>query len=358
MQDLFQCLETSSCGQNQTKVVILGYDAFIHEIQQTAEGGEVIWSRSTVLALKKLGYTFLYTPSQNTERMLQLYHVFRGLITTFFLEEKTTNACFEDSRCVLSPGNPSGIPIWKMFTFNWWTGAAGPLKNKWTLNPEDYQLEGKGYAPNTYLGYSIEPACALHPFVPHSERKRQAYVLAKEMSYFSAELRAWDPDLFEAAHEAANIEFVSGVRGAATADFPPRLTNLGYMTPSAFYDQLAQSLVLVGVAFPFTSPTPYDALCFGVPFINPITDWDRSDPLNRNKWSVQHGMLKHLDPPYVYHVYKGDRDGFVKAIADAVSHPIESFILERMRMEAVEQRLGNILSTNWEAEALALSLKS
>jgi hypothetical protein len=29
-----------------------------------------------------------------------------------------------------------------------------------------------------------------------------------------------------------------------------------------------------------------------------------------------------------------------------------------MTMEAVEQRLGNILSTDWEAEALALSLGS
>jgi hypothetical protein len=71
--------------------------------------------------------------------------------------------------------------------------------------------------------------------------------------------------------------------------------------------------------------------------------WDAEDPLNRDKWSgelgcnlsiverteaavigvVQHGMIKHLDPPYVYHVFKGDRDGFVKAIKDAVSHPIE-----------------------------------
>lgn len=35
-----------------------------------------------------------------------------------------------------------------------------------------------------------------------------------------------------------------------------------------------------------------------------------------------------------------------------------SFILDRMRMEAVERRLGNILSTDWEAEALTFSLGS
>jgi hypothetical protein len=71
------------------------------------------------------------------------------------------------------------------------------------------------------------------------------------MHYFTPQIRAWDPDFYDSAHEAAKIEFVSGVRGAATSDFPPRLKNLGYMTPSAFYDQLARSLVLVGVGFPF-----------------------------------------------------------------------------------------------------------
>ncbi|KAJ7512749.1 hypothetical protein B0H11DRAFT_1947220 [Mycena galericulata] len=352
MQALFRCLETSACGRNQTKVVLLGYSAFMHEIEESHDGGEVIWSRSTVRALRSLGYTYLYTP--NNERTIQLYQVFRGLITAMFLDEQESIACFNDPGCIRSPQNPSGIPAWKIFTMNWWTGAVGPLANKWTLNPEDYRLEGKGYAPNNYLGYSIEPGCALRPFIPHAERKRQAYVLAKEMRYFSPPIRAWEPEFFDAAHEVvADIEFVGGVRGAPTPDFPPRLKNLGYMASAAFYSELSRSLVLVGVGFPLTSPTPYDALCLGVPFINPVTDWDAADPLNRDKWSVQHGMLKHLQPPYVYHVFKGDRDGFVDAIKQAVEHPIDSYVLDRMTMQAVEERLANILSTDWEAEAIA-----
>ncbi|KAF8187038.1 hypothetical protein K438DRAFT_1765184 [Mycena galopus ATCC 62051] len=265
MHALFGCLEASSCQENQTKVVLLGWDAFINEIQESHEGGEV-------RALKKLGYTYLHTP--NNERTLQLYH------------------------CILSSSNPSGIPVWKMFNCHWWTGSVGPLRNNWTLNPEDtVSAGGKGRRAGVFFA----------PFVPHSERKRQAYVLAKEMDYFGPELRSWEPDYYDAAHNATNVEFVAGVRGNNTADFPPRLKNLGYMSQSEFYDQLSRSLVLVGVGFPYTSPTPYDALCFGVPFINPITDWDAADPMNRNKWSdraeanvlvaVQHGMIKHLHPP-------------------------------------------------------------
>ncbi|KAJ6595853.1 hypothetical protein DFH09DRAFT_1244474 [Mycena vulgaris] len=356
MQALFRCLETSNCGQNQTKIVLLGYGAFLNEVEESHEGGEVIWARSTVRALENLGYTFIYTP--NNERSLQLYHVFRGLIKALFIEEQETNACFKDPNCILSPHNPSGIPVWKMFSFNWWTGPVGPLANNWTLNPEDYRLEGKGYAPNNYLGYSVEPGCSARPFISHAARKRQAYVLAKEMHYFSPEIRAWDPEFYESAHKVANVDFVSGVRGEPTADFPPRLKNIGYMSPNAFYDQLSRSLVLVGVGFPLTSPTPYDALCYGVPFINPVMEWDAAEPENRDKWSVQHGMIKHLNPPYVYHVFKGDHDGFVKAVKDAVSHPIESYVLERMKMHSIEQRLRRILETDWEEKALEFSLGS
>lgn len=113
-----------------------------------------------------------------------------------------------------------------------------------------YRLEGKGFVSNSYLGYSIEPGCSMRPFTPHAERKRQAYVLAKEMYYFAPNFRAWDPEFYDAAHEAIGIEFVSGVRGDPTMDFPSRLKNLGYMTPAEFYDQLSRSLVLVGVGHP------------------------------------------------------------------------------------------------------------
>jgi hypothetical protein len=88
------------------------------------------------------------------------------------------------------------------------------------------------------------------------------------------------------------------------------------------------------------SPTPYDALCLGVPYINPILDviyftslrylstklhfqWDKNDPTNRDKWSGQQGMLKDFDPPYVYNVFRGDKEGFIKAIKDALANPIE-----------------------------------
>jgi hypothetical protein len=83
-------------------------------------------------------------------------------------------------------------------------------------------------------------------------------------------------------------------------------------------------------------------------------------------------MLKHLSAPYVYHVFKGDRAGFVQAISDAIANPIQrsvaglrfplyiadvtlpSFVLERMTMSAVEHRLGTIVEHDWQGEAADL----
>lgn len=39
-------------------------------------------------------------------------------------------------------------------------------------------------------------------------------------------------------------------------------------------------------------------------------------------------MLQALDPPYVYNVFKGDTEGLVQAVKDAVSHPIDRYAYE------------------------------
>jgi hypothetical protein len=80
--------------------------------------------------------------------------------------------------------------------------------------------------------------------------------------------------------------------------------------------------------------------------------------------------LRFLDPPYIYNVFREDLDGFVRAIKDAISHPIQRYVnatlrsygswltllvcryvLEEMRMSSVERRLAAILEKDWQWEA-------
>ncbi|KAJ7094392.1 hypothetical protein C8R44DRAFT_590286, partial [Mycena epipterygia] len=352
LRGIFQCLGDSSvrCGQNQTKVVIL--DSYHYKaVFDGHVGGEEIWARSTIQALDNMGYSYLY--SQSMEHTIHLYQMFPDLVRAVFSEGEDSKSCFDDTGCTMSHYNPSGIPAWKIFSVNFWVESYNPLGHKWTLSPEDYQLEHSWYIPNTYLGYSVEPGCLSRPFIPHELRptQPQVYVMAKDLEYFHPPHHAWQADFYDDAAEATGAHFVVGAQGTKIPpDFPKSVENLGTMPQDWFYEILAESAVLVGVGLPYTSPTPYDALCLGVPYINPITEWDKNDPTNRDKWSAQQGTLKDFDPPYVYNVFKGDKEGFVQAIKDAIAHPISSYILDRMRIGAVEQRLGNILETDWKTE--------
>lgn len=82
-------------------------------------------------------------------------------------------------------------------------------------------------------------------------------------------------------------------------------------------------------------------------------------------------MLKLLDPPYVYNVFKDDLDGFIKAIEAARANPIDrsvshesadtsvhlfqlSYVLERMRMSLVTRRVQNLVETDWKSHAAEL----
>ncbi|KAJ6615641.1 hypothetical protein B0H10DRAFT_1915806 [Mycena sp. CBHHK59/15] len=360
---LLRCIELGTCAQNQTKV----WRHNILRAWHNHTSGEAIWAMSTLRALKNMGYSVLFAPDQR--EVVQFYHLFGTRVVLIIASTEPARLCFNDRlNYIRSPENPSGIPAWKIFSLHFWMDPDNPLGARWTLSPEDYGSV-PGFAPNTYLGYSIEAQCAMHPFVPHAQRSPQVYILAKWLHYFHPQNRAWGPDLFDAAAKSTGVSFLTGSRVAyepapatSPVDFATSIANIGEIGQERFYDELSKSVALVGLGKPVLSPTPYDALCLGVPFINPIEQWDPKNPTDRSKWITQHGGLKDLSAPYVYNVFKGDREGFVQAIKDAIANPIQRhaavlllfYVLERMKIASVEYRLGQILEHDWRAEAAAL----
>ncbi|KAJ7682269.1 hypothetical protein DFH06DRAFT_1264957 [Mycena polygramma] len=349
------CFIDFSYATSQTVQVVILASYRFRSVLEGHMNGEEIWARSTALALKNMGYSYLYATTKRS--FGELYRMFPQLVKIVIVDEDVSRDCFVDEQCIMSEENPYGVPAWKIFSFVFWLQPGNPLGHSWTLNPEDYQLEFSWNVPNTYLGYSVEPGCRSTPFIPHDRRPQppQAWVLSKHLRYFEPGGHAWQADFYDDAANATGAQFVIGADGDSTPpEFPESLKNVGVMPQAKFYQTLANSAVLIGVGGPVKSPTPYDALCLGVPFINPILEWDVNDPTNRDQWNAQHGMLKDFDPPYVYHVFQGDKEGFLRAIKDALANPIQSYILDRMRMSAVEQRLGDIIERDWEAEARIL----
>ncbi|KAF7982574.1 hypothetical protein HWV62_27573 [Athelia sp. TMB] len=400
LRALFRCLEDGTCKKNQASVVILE-SYFITGSYMDWTGGESIWGRSLIKALSDLGYTYLFAPTLS--HALHLYHIFPTLTVAVIAEPWSITVCnnapappdpsnpntqafarsghFSDS-CVRKPEAPTGIPLWKMLGFYFWPFSGHPLGMKWTLGPEPWGAHVGAHSDgkeNVYVGYSVESQCGVVPFVPHAERdedgKAQAWIMAKRIGYFSPGRSAWTKEVYEAASAASNARFslgasqggfeIDGVgKDMTEADLPKDWKNYGLLEQDAFMRRLAKSRVLVGVGSPLLSPSPYDALCLGVPFINPINAWKLDEPLNKAYWRTQHDNLAQLGPPYVYNVHEGDEKAFVKAVQDAIATPIDRLLFSsiqscraltvlqsQMRQDQVTKRVDAILKTDWKSEA-------
>ncbi|KAJ7598798.1 hypothetical protein C8J56DRAFT_1157886 [Mycena floridula] len=356
MRALLTCMRHNACRPNQTSIVLLSS----HHFAESIEGrtlGEDIWAASVLLSLQELGYTSMFCP--NNDELIRIYPRFPELVKVIILEAERAEHCFEDKKCIKHVERPLGIPAWKMLSFHFWAGPSNPLGAGWTLSPEDYaRISPSNKEQNVYLGYSIESTCKKIEIPPSAERPLHAYVLAKYPEYFIDENYPWTDVSFEHS-PISGLSVIAGLRGddKHEKDIPPGLVNLGSLNQKQFYKELGNSRVLIGIGKPPLSPSPYDALCMGVPFINPILSWNHDEPDDRTKWETQHEALKYENPPYVYNVKQDDVQGFWDAIQAALNNPINRYIVPSMTMDALKSRVADIVERDWKGKAQALLLE-
>jgi hypothetical protein len=122
-------------------------------------------------------------------------------------------------------------------------------------------MQAPGQVPNTYLGYSVEPSCKSRPYVPHSERQHQGYVMAKLLRFFlPSPYNPWTPEDYDAISNTTGLRFVVGASPDPDKShdppggivLPEALTNLGKLAQPVFLETLAHSKVLIGVGEPAT----------------------------------------------------------------------------------------------------------
>lgn len=238
---------------------------------------------------------------------------------------------------------------------NWWRRVRNPLGASFTLAPEDYFVwpKDKPEVANTYIGYSLEKTCLKTPYIPWDQRPRQIYVLAKWLKIFlypkyvltDPNKNYWNHltdtfylDLSKSLNVSFHGQFTTFEAPPNVTQPPPGISQLARMSRPDFQKTIASSRVMMGIGSPLLSPSPWEALCLGVPFINPIYSWNKQDPDDRQKWAAQHDALVQygIDEPYVYHVKIGDRAGLERAIRKAVETPIERYVPPKYQANTVK----------------------
>ncbi|KAF5349218.1 hypothetical protein D9756_009331 [Leucocoprinus leucothites] len=368
LRDLHACMSLGNCGPNQMKVALLADNWIQDAVVRDFRGGEGIWGMSMYKNLRELGYTTLFS-SDFTETLFQ-YRMMPDLVKVIIRGE--TGKCHRDKDCVKGPENQSGIPAWKLFEWSYWPNyrlgdSNCPMKGKWLLsaNP-DYAFTDFDSSPIQYIGYSTEDTCTSIPIVPLEQRKNQVWMLMKQLIYVYHNKFPWNRTYFPLVHEKLGIDFVGGwlldkdylgwgkdiqEEMLNIEDHDDGVFNLGMQPANEFLDQVRSSKLMIGMANPHWSPSPIDALCLGVPFLNPISSWKEGDPWNKSHWDTQHPTLVEYDRPYVYHVHAKNFTGFLEAIESAMTTPIGRFIPEHMTENAVKGRLTKLMETDWRAKA-------
>jgi hypothetical protein len=310
---------------------------------------------SMIRRFESLGYTLLY--SFGTMDTLFMYQHVGDLVPIVIWEHRALDSCRsrngtnwatieqgaqpEDiaqwplgrEGCMYSHTYPAGIPYWKSLAFHFWGNSVTPwLGAEWSLAPEDGIATG---SDNTFIGYSIEDRCMREsPY--YSQREHRALIFAKRTSFFGKKDNLFAGLIAAAAAKVPKdggrgFELVStaGKKGEALDE--PGVETLGRLSREAWIQTLARSKVLLGIGHPPLSPSPYDALCAGVPFINPLRYWDKEHPDDRTQWKAQQQALVWVDEPYVYHIQKGDEIGLARALREAAANPIDRYIRELAR---------------------------
>jgi hypothetical protein len=208
------------------------------------------------LALKNMGYTFIFVERPLRVRAIEIYRMFPELVKVVFMDPDDAFDCVSDIQdCTLSIHNPNGIPPWKVFSFSFWGGPSNPLGHTWTVSPEDYS--GMGMANTTYLGYSIEESCRQYRFILHAEREDQAWILAKYLPYFTPEGdAAWSTPHFDAVTNATGLKFgLAAFNNSldplkSEPQLPSSYVNYGRLAQQLYMRHLSHSRVLIGMGNP------------------------------------------------------------------------------------------------------------
>lgn len=184
-------------------------------------------------------------------------------------ETSSGNMVFDHTRRIVYARGV--LVFWMTFFPN---KGQGVLRGKWTINAVRHPYDHEQY---NYLGYSIEDQCTGTPWVPFDERKRRAWLFAKQATYFYKWGMAWDRTWFKnLTRDVPGLEIKGGFsvderyqwnpdKDGHFDDVPGGLDgveNVGKIGPERFNEELSHSRVLLGVGDPWYSPSPFYSLCF------------------------------------------------------------------------------------------------
>lgn len=303
--------------------------------------------------------------------------------------------CLNDPRCVrpedfhphpnpelrhdtslLAPGEEGTTPAWRVVITSYWgdrparySGQGQNAKTQFGQSQDEvsdwsshildtrWHITPWAYPNHTHLPLSIERTCLSSPTVPFEQRNASVLILGKLSHYFhkpeAPKFEEWGRVV--AAMRDEGIELWTGAKEEEDMPIPEGLRRLPEMDKVAYGKTLSSVRALLGMGNPQLSPSPFNALCRGVPVVLPYYKDDGPTPagwkLFKDAWA-QHGPALVPGEPYAY-AYRSV-DDMIAQLKKAVRTPIDSYVPPEMTLQSVGERTRAWLHHDWEAEYRAV----
>ncbi|BEJ12708.1 hypothetical protein CspHIS471_0211680 [Cutaneotrichosporon sp. HIS471] len=369
LRRLAVCLERDDCHRNALKFVILGSLHCHIAVFDNYRGGEGIWCMNMIDSLERQGYTVLLAGEGDWSYIAHLHRQFPDYVRVILADDGSLDGGLPVTKMMMenlkTKENPHGVPAWKIFRFSFFpNGLSTIVGQAWSAiaEPEWKKPTDQGYRNMTYLGYSLEEDNI--EIIPFHDRPMRAYILSKRVQYFYnvfGQPMIGRDQITRAYHELRKefptFEFVGAfiddrtkeeIETLGPMEVPEGVRNLGKLTSEAWGHEVANSRAMVGIGFPVSSPSPYQALAHGVPFINPHRLNEGHDPNDPYTWYIsQHEFLRIHEPPEVYQYPEYDYDAFVDAVRQALTHEMKPHLLDRLTRKALDKRLRDWAEGDW-----------
>ncbi|ODN84711.1 hypothetical protein L202_00602 [Cryptococcus amylolentus CBS 6039] len=339
--------------------------------------GEVVWQRSVLEQLEKLGYFWVgIGPYQN---WIQAAEMMPDVYKTLWGSDMEVVSCATDPRCIakehytppegaedLSIGIPDEergvIPLWALNVVDYWGArpkqishneywwgitekgdwSYQPLGQEWIATP--WPLPGGHF----HLPYTMEEQCMALPFTPLEERRDSALILAKRSAYFHYH-HVSPPEFWTNLTRVDGIDLISTANIEEGMPMPDGLETIGMQSIDGYNELVGSVKAMIGVGVPTISPSVYASLCQGTPVIVPVF-YDEQEPSEWRHYSgfSQHGPALRIGEPYVYSYNAKNYTELVEVVKRAMSTPIERFIPEDMRLDYTVSKLQEYLDRDLE----------
>ncbi|KAL7415019.1 hypothetical protein BDY24DRAFT_433906, partial [Mrakia frigida] len=352
----------SGCREEELKVVIALHSDFKVTVEpEKVYPGEIVFAGGVKRGLWDAGYSLIQVSTM--EEAVRMYRTFSNITKSVIMRSSNFNnevdKCHEDKQgCLQSVDNPDGIPPWKIFGFSYFGKEELPLGSKWMLTALPRPDE------SYHLGLNLEKTCTRTPLVPWDQRRNRIFILSKLYSNFYFGMRSIEPEWYERLASDTGMEIVSVARDDTNGKhvLPEGIQSLGTLSPNEFRRELSFSRVLLGIGFPLHSPTPYEALCLNVPFVNPFSPSHLPSPFNGSSTdglATQHAPLSLSSTPAVYNIPRLDYPALLKAVKDTSTTELKGFVkgredgravMREISEDGMRERLKGFMDGDWEGE--------